>query len=59
MYPKNRDNKFFQNPASVAINHEKILKDPQKVSKIKIVIDKHKCKEITFPSHRKSQKKFE
>ena len=33
--PKNNDYKCFQYPATVALNHNKINKDPQRVSKIK------------------------
>ena len=57
--PKSKDNKCFQYPITVALNHEKIKKDPQRISKIKPFIDQYNWKGIEFPSHSKDWKKFE
>ena len=57
--PKNNDDKCFQYATSVALNHEQIKKDPQRVSKIKLFIDKYDWKDIDFPSHNKNWKMFE
>ena len=57
--PKHKDDKCFQYALTVALNYDKIKKDPQRISKIKPFIDKYKWKEIDFPSHSKDWKKFE
>ena len=57
--PKNKDDKCFQYALTVALNYEKIKKDPQKISKIKPFIDQYDWKEIDFPSQGKGWKKFE
>ena len=57
--PKNNDGKCFQYALTVAVNYEQIEKDPQRISKIKPLIDKYNWREIDFPSHSKDWKKFE
>ena len=57
--PKNKDNECFKYAITVALNHERIKKDPQRISKIKPFIDQYNWKEIEFPSHSKDWKKFE
>ena len=57
--PKNNDDKCFRYALTVALNYDQILKNPQRISKIKPFIGKYKCKEIDFPSHNKDWKKFE
>ena len=57
--PKNNDYKCFQYAVTVALNHDKIKKDPQRVSKIKSFIDKYDWNEIDFPSTSKDWKKCE
>ena len=57
--PKNNDDKCFQYALAVALNYEKIKKDPQRISKIKPFIDQYNWKDIDFPSHSKDWKKFE
>ena len=57
--PKNKDNECFKYTITVALNHERIKKDPQRISKIKPFIDQYKWKGIEFPSHPKHWKKFE
>ena len=45
---KNNDDKCFQYAITVALNHEQIKKDPQRITKIKPFIDQYNWKEITF-----------
>ena len=56
---KNKDDKCFQYALTVALNYEKIKKDPQRISKIKPFIDQYNWKEIDFSFHGKDWKKFE
>ena len=56
--PKNNDCKCFQYAVNVALNHDKINKDPR-VSKIKPLINQYNWNDIDFPSTRKDWKKFE
>ena len=39
--PKNKDDKCFQYTLTVALNYEKIKKDPQRISKSKPFIDQY------------------
>ena len=48
--PKNNDYKCFQYAVTVALNHDKINKHPQRVSKIKPFIDQYNWNDIDFPS---------
>ena len=57
--PKNNDHKCFQYAVTVALNLDKIKKDPQRISKIKPFIEQYNWKEIDFPSTSKDWKKFE
>ena len=58
--PQNKkDDRCFQYAVTVALNHEQIKVHPERISKIKIVIDKYDWKEIDFPSTGKDWKKFE
>ena len=57
--PKNNDYKCFQYAITVELNHENIVKDPQRISKSKSFINKHNWKEISFPSRKEDWKKFE
>ena len=57
--PKNNDYKCFQYAITVTINHDKINKDPQRLSKIKPCIDQYNWNDIDFPSTSKDWKKFE
>ena len=47
------DNKCFQYAITVALNHEKIFKNLQRISKIKPFISQYEWKGIDFPSHSK------
>ena len=48
--PKNNDDKCFQYAVTLALNLDKIKKDPQRMSKIKLIIDQYNWKDIDFPS---------
>ena len=56
---KNNDDKCFQYYVILALNLDKIKKDPQRVSKIKPFIEKYNWEDIDFPSSSKDWKKFE
>ena len=58
--PQNKkDDKCFQYALTVALNHEKIKRDRQRISKMKPFIDQYNWNEIDFPSTGKDWKKFE
>ena len=57
--PENNDDNCFQYALTVALNHQNIEKNPQRISKIKPFIDQYHWKERDFPSHSKAWKKFE
>ena len=57
--PKNNDDKCFQYAVTLALNLDKIKKDPQRVSKIKPFIEKYNWENINFPSTSKDWKRFE
>ena len=57
--PKNNDHKCFQYAVTLALNLDKIKKDPQRISKIKPFIEQYNWKDIDFPSTSKDWKKIE
>ena len=57
--PKNNDEKCFQYPITVVLNHENIKKDPQRITKIEPFIDQYNWKEIDFPSNKKDWSELE
>ena len=57
--PKNNDDKCFKYAVTVALTHEQIKKDPQRISNIKLFIDQFNWKDIGFLSHKMDWKKFE
>ena len=57
--PKNNDDQCFQYTVTLALNLDKIKKDPQRVSKIKTFIEKYNWEDIDFPSTSKDWKIFE
>ena len=57
--PKNNDDKCFQYAVTLALNVDRIKKDPQRISKIKPFIDQYNWKDIEFPSTGKNWRKFE
>ena len=56
---KNNDYKCFQYAVTLALNYDKIDKNPQRISKIKPFIEEYNWKDIDFPSTNKDWKKFE
>ena len=54
-----KDNKYFQNAVTVALNYEEMKKDPQRITKIKPFINKYYWERINFPSEKDDLKKFE
>ena len=46
----NKDNKCFQYPITVALNHREIGKNPQRISSINPHINKYNWKDIDFPA---------
>ena len=57
--PKNNDDKCFQYAVTLALNLDKIKKNPQRISKIKPFIDQYNWKDIDFLSTSKDWRKFE
>ena len=57
--PKNNDDKCFQYAITLALNLDKINRDPQRISKIKPFINQYNWKDIDFPPTNKDWKKFE
>ena len=57
--PKNNDYKCFQYAVTLALNLDKIDRNPQRISKIKPFIEEYNWKDIDFPSTSKDWKKFE
>ena len=57
--PKNKNNYCFKYAITAALNHERIKKNPQRISKLEPFIDNYYWKDIEFPSHAKDWKKFE
>ena len=51
--PKSSGDKCFQYALTVALNHEQIKKDPQRIIKMKPFINQYNWKGIDFPSHKK------
>ena len=57
--PKNKDNECFKYAITAALNHEKVRRNPQRISKRKPFINNYNWKDIDFPLHSKEWKKFE
>ena len=47
-----KNNKCFQYVVKVALNYEKVKKDPQRITKIKALIDKYNLEGIHYPSEK-------
>ena len=45
-----KENKCFQYAVTFALGHEEIGKDPERITKIKPLIDKYEWKGINYPS---------
>ena len=48
------NNKSFQYGVTAALNHEKIKKVPQRITKIKPFVNKYDWKEVDFSSEKKT-----
>ena len=57
--PKNNDHKCFQYAVTLALNHDKTDRSPQRISKIRPFINQYNWKDIDFPATSKDWKKFE
>ena len=57
--PKNNDHKCFQYAATLALKFDSINNHPEKISKIRPLIDQYNWKDIDFPPTNKDWKKFE
>ena len=57
--PKNKDNKCFQYSITVALNHQETENHPERISNIKLFINKYNWKGIDFPAETKDWEKFE
>ena len=47
--PQNKDNKCFQYSVTISLNHQKIKKNSERISKIKPFINNLNCNNINFP----------
>ena len=56
---KNNDHKCFQYAVTLALNHDKINRNPQRISKIRPFIDQCNWQDIDFPATSKDWKRFE
>ena len=57
--PKNNNDKCFLYAGTAALSHKKIVKDSQRISKIKIFINNYNWEKKSFPSLKKDQEKCE
>ena len=57
--PKDDDDNYFQYAITVALSHQNIGRDHQRISNIKHFINQYNWHDIDFPSHQKDWKKFE
>ena len=53
-----KDNKCFQYAVTVALNREKLEKNPERIRKFKPFINKYNWKQINVPSEKDDWKKF-
>ena len=56
---KKQKRKCFQYIGTVTLNYEEIKKDPQRITRIKPLINKHNWEGINFPSEKDNWKIFE
>ena len=56
---KNNDNKCFQYATTLALNFNKVNKDPQRMSKIKPFIENYNWNDTNFPANKKDWNRFE
>ena len=56
---KNNDNKCFQYATTLALNHDKINKHPQRISRINPFVENYNWNDINFPATKKDWNRFE
>ena len=56
---KNNDNKCFQYATTLVLNFNKIDKNPQRISRIKLFIENYNWNDINFPAAKKDWNRFE
>ena len=56
---KNNDDKCLQYATTLALNHDKINKHPQRISRIKPFIENYNWNDINFPATKKDWNRFE
>ena len=54
--PKNKKDKCFQHTLTLALNHQNIERDDQRISKIKPFLGQYNCKDIDFHQTKKTGK---
>ena len=54
-----KDRKYFQYSVTVTLNYEEITKGSQRITKIKLFVNKYNWEGINFQSEKYNQKKFE
>ena len=59
IYPQQSHENFFQYAITAALNHEKIKKHPQRITKIRPIKNQCDWKDMKFPIESKDWKKFE
>ena len=52
-------NKCFQYAVTVALNHEEVRKNPERITKIKTFINKYNWEGLNFPSQKDDSKKIQ
>ena len=57
--PQNKDNKRFQYSVTIALNHQKIKNNPERISKIQPFIDQYNWNNINFPPQQQDCKTFQ
>ena len=54
-----KDNNYFQYAITAALSHQNIDNHPERISKLKPIINNYNWKDIAFPSHSKDWRKIE
>ena len=56
---KKKNNNYFQYTITLALNHQYIERDHQRISKIEPILNHYNWKDLDFPSHQNDWEKFE
>ena len=54
-----KDDNYFQHAITIALNYEEIGKNPERITKIKPLMNKFNWKDIDFTSHKNDWNEFE